>query len=673
LDKDRHTEQRGRAPGGAGLPQRPRLGRQLMFWVFLMGAVLLALSLMRGARKPVEEKVDIATFNQHLSSGHVEKIAVKGDTARALLVSGKIVKTTFPEGYVSEHLDAWLEQLPQGAAGEDVLSYDGPSGMVSLLMVNLIPIVLLVVIMIYLVNRQMRAVNPKGGGFPFIRNGTQHARKEKPNVRFDDVAGIQEAKEEVKEIVEFLKNPERFQKVGGRIPRGVLLVGAPGTGKTLLAKAIAGEADVPFFSLCGSDFVELFVGVGASRVRDLFQKARENQPCIIFLDEIDAVGRKRGAGLGGGHDEREQTLNAILNEMDGFARDEGVIVLAATNRPDVLDHALLRPGRFDREIVVDMPDLKGREEILKIHTRRVKLAQDVDLSIIARGTPGFSGADLEAVVNEAAILAVVKNKDTVSLAELEEARDKVRFGRIKQGRVMSDKDRQMTSYHESGHALVAKIHPDVEPLHKVTIVPRGVALGMTMILPEKDRYDIRKKECLGLITMHMAGRVAEEMFCDDISSGAKNDIEVATELARKMVTQWGMSDNLGPVSYSDEEEHVFLGTEITRGKKYSERMAQEIDTEVRGIVNSCYQEARRMCQEHSAQLQLMAKALLVMETLTAEDVQHIFEGETVEDLLRRRDKARQESKKPAEQEAEPAKGHHLGGAEDYPRPAESPA
>ena len=648
------------------------MGRQLLFWALLMSAVLVGLSLMRGARKPAEQEVGIGIFDQYLTGGHVIKLVIKGEGAKAWLLDDRIVKTTFPEGYVAEHVDSWLENLPPGAPGEEVLSYRR-SGILPIFMINVIPIAVLVALMIYVVNRQMRAVNPKGGGFPFVRDGTQHARKEKPNVSFDDVAGIQEAKDEVRELVEFLKNPERFQKVGGRIPRGVLLVGAPGTGKTLLAKAIAGEADVPFYSLCGSDFVELFVGVGAARVRDLFHTARENQPCIIFLDEIDAVGRKRGAGLGGGHDEREQTLNAILNEMDGFTRDAGVIVLAATNRPDVLDHALLRPGRFDREIVVDMPDVKGREEILKIHARDVKLAEDVDLRPIARGTPGFSGADLEALVNEAAILAVVKEQETVSSADLEEARDKVRFGRIKQSRVMSDDDRKMTSYHESGHALLAMIHPHVEPLHKVTIIPRGAALGMTMILPEKDRYDIRKKECLGLITMHMAGRVAEEMFCDDISSGAKNDIEVATELARKMVTQWGMTDKLGPVSYSDEEEHVFLGTEITRGKKHSEHMAQEIDTEVRAIVSSCYQEARQMCQEHAARLQTMAQALLKLETLTAQDVQRLFDGETVQDLLKRQEERRQELEKPAEQEKEALTEHPLAGPEDYPRPAESPA
>jgi len=676
-DKDKKPVfQSPRLPEGQG-KAGPRIGKQLLFWAVLMGAVLVGLSLMRRAARPVTKEVGQETFNMHLEQGDVTRIVAKGEDVKAWLKPGSapyaMMKLSLPAPYISDHLDEWRKYLPVGEGGLSALTYSKSSGMVTLMIVQVIPFLLLVVFMLYLMNRQMRVANSRGGGFPFLRDSTQHARKQKPDVTFDDVAGIDEAKEEVREVIEFLRNPQKFQVIGGRIPRGLLLVGPPGTGKTLLAKAIAGEADVPFFSLSGSDFVELFVGVGAARVRDLFHKARENQPCIIFLDEIDAVGRKRGAGLGGGHDEREQTLNAILSEMDGFSRDEGVIVLAATNRPDVLDHALLRPGRFDREIVVDMPDLKGREAILHVHGKKVKLAEEIDLNAIARGTPGFSGADLEAVVNEAAIIASIRGQDKVYVADMEEARDKVRFGRKKQGRIMSEEDHRMTAYHESGHALVAKLHPDVEPLHKVTIIPRGTALGMTMILPEKDKYGLRKKECLGMLTMHMAGRVAEEMFCDDISSGAKNDIEVATELARKMVTQWGMSEKLGPISYSDEEEHVFLGTEIVRGKKHGEEMSRQIDAEVKELVCSCYEQARRMCQEHSDKLQLIAEALLKMETLTGQDVQSIFDGATVEDLLKARQQASKEQERAARAEKQPEKEPKAGPVEDYPRTAESPA
>jgi cell division protease FtsH len=472
----------------------------------------------------------------------------------------------------------------------------------------------------------------------------------------------------VSELIEFLRDPERFQRIGGRIPRGVLLVGAPGTGKTLLAKAIAGEADVPFFSLCGSDFVELFVGVGAARVRDLFRTARQNQPCIIFLDEIDAVGRKRGTGLGGGHDEREQTLNAILSEMDGFSRDAGVIVIAATNRPDVLDPALLRPGRFDREIVVDMPDLDGREAILEVHLRRVRVAEGMDLRQIARGTPGFTGADLEAVVNEAAIRAAVKGTDCITLADLEEARDKVRFGRQKKkSRIMSDEDRKMTAFHEAGHALIAKLDPAVEPLHKVTIIPRGVALGMTMILPERDKLGLRRNECFGTITMNMAGRVAEEMFCGDISSGAENDIAAATNLARKMVTQWGMSTELGPIRYSDEEQHVFLGNEITKAKQHSEQMTERIDQEVSAILMDCYEKARTICQANSAALERIAEALLQLETLSGDEVDRIMQGADADDVAAMRHET-------GDLQSAQVQGEHGGADGDVsPGPTPSPA
>jgi len=654
-------------PDDPGMPQRPRLGRHLLLWAILIGGVLVTLSLYKKVSTPLEKVVSGGEFMMAMEAGQFQSLQIRGTELKARRRTGEVVKTTLPRGVIDENFEKWSSAL--GGA----LDYrQDDAGLVSLLLINVLPFLLILLVVLFFLNRQMRAATSRDNWMPFVGSSTQHARKERPSVTFDDVAGVEEAKEEVEELIQFLRDPEKFQRVGGRIPRGVLLVGAPGTGKTLLAKAIAGEADAPFFSLCGSDFVELFVGVGAARVRDLFRQARQNQPSIIFLDEIDAVGRKRGTGLGGGHDEREQTLNAILSEMDGFSRDEGVIVIAATNRPDVLDPALLRPGRFDREIVVDMPDVKGREEILQVHARKVRLAENVDLHQIARGTPGFTGADLEALVNEAAIRAAVRGKEVVGLSDLEEARDKVRFGRQKKrSRVMSDEDRRLTAYHEAGHALVAKLHKDVEPLHKVTIIPRGVALGMTMVLPEKDKYSLRRRECLGTITMELAGRVAEEMYCGDISSGAANDIKHATDIARRMVTQWGMSEELGPISYAEEDHHVFLGDEITRPRNHSEQMNERIDQEVRSLVMQCYRAARAMLEEHSAELEAIAKALLELETLTGEEVDRICKGATPEELAAAR------AEKQAIEQNTPARPQRTGGedtaAGGFPSPVGSPA
>jgi cell division protease FtsH len=472
--------------------------------------------------------------------------------------------------------------------------------------------------------RPLRGAN-SGNILSFGRSRARLVSKERTRVTFDDVAGIEEAKEDVKEIIEFLKNPRKFQRLGGRIPRGVLLVGAPGTGKTLLAKAIAGEADVPFFSISGSDFVEMFVGVGASRVRDLFRQAKESTPCIIFLDEIDAVGRRRGYGWGGGHDEREQTLNAILVEMDGFETDTEVVVVAATNRPDVLDPALLRPGRFDREVVLDMPDVRGREEILKVHARKVKVAPSIDLSILARGTPGFSGAELEAVINEAALLATLKGEEDIKQEDLEEARDKVRWGRQKRSRVMDERDRRITAYHEAGHTIAAKALPEVEPIHKVTIVPRGRALGATMQLPEKDRYHYSRQQILSTVTMLLAGRAAEERFCSDITTGASHDLKEATELVRRMVREWGMSDRVGPIDYSQTEDMLFGGEVVSR-RNYSEAIALEIDQEVKRLIEECYGRARSLLEERADALRRLAEALLVREVLDNEQVDTILAG-----------------------------------------------
>jgi cell division protease FtsH len=640
----------------------------VLLWVILVGCILVGFSLYKRLSTPVATPMPAGEFIAAMQAGEFDHLQVRGDqvTARRK-AGGGWIKSMLPQGVIDNNFERWTADL-KGAV--DYKQDD--SGLIPLLLVNVLPFLLVLLVVLYFLNRQMRAASARDGWVPFVGSSTQHARKERPSVTFDDVAGVEEAKEEVEEIIQFLRNPEKFQRIGGRIPRGVLLVGAPGTGKTLLAKAIAGEADAPFFSLCGSDFVELFVGVGAARVRDLFRQARQNEPSIIFLDEIDAVGRKRGTGLGGGHDEREQTLNAILSEMDGFSRDEGIIVIAATNRPDVLDPALLRPGRFDREIVVDMPDVKGRGEILKVHARKVAQAESVDLHQIARGTPGFTGADLEALVNEAAIRAAVKGQDAVRMADLEEARDKVRFGREKKrSRVMNEQDRRMTAYHEAGHALVAKLDKDVEPLHKVTIIPRGIALGMTMVLPEEDKYSMRRRECLGRIRMELAGRVAEEMYCGDITSGAANDIKYATDIARRMVTQWGMSEALGPISYAEEEHHVFLGDEITRGRTHSEQMSERIDQEVQAVVMKCFEETRALCKEHAARLEAIAAALLELETLTGEEVDRIFDGVTPGELAAgRAEKEAREQEAPARPAAQGGEDAAAGG---FPQPVGSPA
>ncbi|MCB9913773.1 MAG: ATP-dependent zinc metalloprotease FtsH [Planctomycetes bacterium] len=492
---------------------------------------------------------------------------------------------------------------------------------------------LLIFAVFMIVLRQMRNQGGAGGVMSFGRSRAQLYTKENhTNVTFDDVAGAQEAKEEVSELVEFLKSPGRFTRIGGRIPRGVLLVGQPGCGKTLLAKAIAGEAEVPFFSISGSDFVEMFVGVGASRVRDLFKQARDNSPCIIFLDEIDAVGRRRGSGMGGGHDEREQTLNAILVEMDGFGTDEGIIVIAATNRPDVLDPALLRPGRFDREVTIDLPDVEGRKAILEVHLKKVKTGKDIDVMVLARSTPGYSGADLAATVNEAAIMAVLAKKDEVAMEHLEEARDKVRYGRQKKSRSIEEEDRKITAYHEAGHALVAAELEDTEDPHKVTIVPRGRALGSTMMLPEKESYHMQKRRLVAQLAVLFGGRVAEEVFCGDISAGASDDIKRATELARAMVTELGMSDAIGPINYAERQGSDFLGTELGASKWHSEETARAIDGEVQRLIREAHETARRIIAEGRTKIEALCLALLHYETLSASEIQQAFAGVPVEDL-----------------------------------------
>jgi cell division protease FtsH len=484
------------------------------------------------------------------------------------------------------------------------------------------PFIIIILILYFFFRQQIR--NAGKGALSFGKSKAKMLARDRNRVTFKDVAGVEEAKEEVQEIVDFLKDPKKFQKLGGRIPKGVLMVGPPGTGKTLLARAIAGEADVPFFSISGSDFVEMFVGVGASRVRDMFEQGKKSAPCIIFIDEIDAVGRHRGHGLGGGHDEREQTLNALLVEMDGFDTQEGVIIIAATNRPDVLDPALLRPGRFDRQITVNLPDVKGREEILRVHAKRVKLAEGVDLAVAARGTPGYSGAELANVINEAALLAARRGLKAITMAELEEARDKVRWGKERRSLAISEKEKENTAYHEAGHALLCEVLEHTDPLHKVTIIPRGPSLGSTMYLPTEDRYNSRKNELLDRLVVIMGGRVAEELIFGDVTSGASGDIRMATGTARKMVCEWGMSERLGMVEYGEHEDYVFLGRDIARSRAYSEATAQEIDREVKRFCDEAYQKALRVLTHKKEILIAIAKALLEYETLDGSQIREII-------------------------------------------------
>ncbi|WP_242522750.1 ATP-dependent zinc metalloprotease FtsH [Candidatus Methylacidiphilum infernorum] len=486
---------------------------------------------------------------------------------------------------------------------------------------SVLPFLLFILALYFLFRQQIRMAGR--GAFSFGKSRARLLSGGKTKVTFKDVAGVEEAKEEVQELVEFLKDPKKFQKLGGRIPKGVLMVGPPGTGKTLLAKAIAGEADVPFFSISGSDFVEMFVGVGASRVRDMFEQARRHSPCIVFIDEIDAVGRARGTGLGGGHDEREQTLNALLVEMDGIESQEGVIVIAATNRKDVLDPALLRPGRFDREVRVNLPDIRGREQILRVHAQKIKLSKNADLSALARGTPGFSGAELANLINEAALIAAKKGKDSVDQQDLEEARDKVRWGKERRSLAMSEEERKTTAYHEAGHAVLNVLLENTDPIHKVTIIPRGPALGVTMMLPASDKYNARKKEVLDDLCVAMGGRVAEEVFLGDISSGASGDIRQATWYARKMVCEWGMSEKLGMVHYADDSSMVFLGRELGTSRGYSEATARAIDHEVQHFIQTAYERAKRIILEHKDKVEALAQALLEYETLNADQVTEI--------------------------------------------------
>jgi cell division protease FtsH len=562
-------------------------------------------------------QLDYSQFLEAVRAGQIEKVTIEGRTLKAVTPEGKRVTSFAPS-------DIWLvsDLLKYGVKVE--AKPDEEQGFFTQVFISWFPMLLLIGVWVFFM-RQMQG-GKGGGAFSFGKSKARMLDDSKERVTFADVAGCDEAKEEVSELVDFLRDPGKFQNLGGRIPRGVLMVGSPGTGKTLLAKAIAGEAKVPFFSISGSDFVEMFVGVGAARVRDMFEQAKKQSPCIIFIDEIDAVGRQRGAGLGGGNDEREQTLNALLVEMDGFEGSSGVIVIAATNRPDVLDAALLRPGRFDRQVVVPLPDIRGREQILKVHMRKVPCAEDVKADILARGTPGMSGADLANLVNESALFAARRGKRFVDMNDFESAKDKIMMGSERRSVVMPEEERRNTAYHESGHALVAKLMPKTDPVHKVTIIPRGRALGLTMQLPSEDRYSMDKIRILSTIAVLFGGRIAEEIFMNQMTTGASNDFERATDMARKMVTQWGMSDALGTMVYGENEGEVFLGRSVTTHKNISEASMQKVDAEIRRILDEQYALARRLIEENRDKIEAMAKALLEWETIDADQIDDIMAG-----------------------------------------------
>ncbi len=585
-----------------------------VLWVVVGLFMILLFNLFTFITPPQEEELVFSDFMNKLEASEVAEVVIKQNHISGLLKDGKKFKT-----YTTEYPD--LVKILRERHVKIIARPPDENPWYIAFLVTWGPLIFVIALWFFLM-RQMQM-----GGNKALSFGKSRARllaEEKKKITFADVAGIDEAKEEVTEIIEFLKDPHKFQKLGGRIPKGVLIVGPPGTGKTLLAKAIAGEAGVPFFSISGSDFVEMFVGVGASRVRDLFEQGRKNAPCIIFIDEIDAVGRLRGAGLGGGHDEREQTLNQLLVEMDGFETSEGVILIAATNRPDVLDPALLRPGRFDRQIVVSRPDVKGRLEILNVHTKKIPLPKEMDLEVIARGTPGFSGADLENLVNEAALLAARKNKKAVEIDDFEFAKDKVLMGVERKSLIISDAEKRNTAYHEAGHALVAKILPGTDPVHKVTIIPRGRALGVTMQLPTDDRYNYPKEFLYNTIAILLGGRVAEEVLLKHITTGAGNDIERATELARKMVCEWGMSEKMGPLTFGKKEEEIFLGREIAKHRDYSETTAIDIDNEVKRLVFENYERAKDIIIKNMNALKGIAEALLEREVLDAQEIDKII-------------------------------------------------
>ncbi len=598
------------------------LSKNMLLWIVIAAVLITVFNSFNTTAGRVEE-VEYSDFLREVREGNVATVTFQDDKILGERQAGGTQFQTYNPETSNTALIGMLEENNVRFKGKP----PEKQGFLMQLFISSFPILLLIGVWVYF----MRQMQGGGGGRGAMSFGKSRARllgEDQVNVTFADVAGVEEAKEEVSEIVDFLKDPSKFQRLGGKIPKGVLMVGSPGTGKTLLARAIAGEAKVPFFTISGSDFVEMFVGVGASRVRDMFEQAKKQGPCIIFIDEIDAVGRHRGAGLGGGHDEREQTLNQLLVEMDGFEGNEGVIVIAATNRPDVLDPALLRPGRFDRQVVVPLPDVRGREQILKVHMRKVPLADDVKPNLIARGTPGFSGADLANLVNEAALFAARANKRTVSMAEFESAKDKIMMGAERRSMVMSEDEKKLTAYHEAGHAIVGLVVPEHDPVYKVSIIPRGRALGITMFLPEEDRYSYSRRRLESQISSLFGGRIAEQLiFGDDmVTTGASNDIERATEIARNMVTKWGLSDRLGPLTYTEEDGEVFLGRSVTQHKQVSDVTAHAIDEEIRKIIDSNFQRAEIILKENKAKLEIMANTLIKYETIDEPQIRDIMEG-----------------------------------------------
>ncbi|MES9991026.1 MAG: ATP-dependent zinc metalloprotease FtsH [Candidatus Thiodiazotropha sp.] len=599
------------------------MAKNLILWV-VIAIVLMTVFNNFSTTQPKAQPMSYSEFVLNVKSGQVKDVEFSGN--------GRDISGTLTSGQRFSTYSPGDDMLVSDLLNSNVEIKANPPEKPSLLMnilINWFPLFVLIGLWIFFM-RQMQGGGAGRGAMSFGKSKARMLSEDQVKVTFNDVAGVEEAKEEVSEMVDFLRDPSKFQKLGGKIPKGVLMVGSPGTGKTLLAKAIAGEAKVPFFTISGSDFVEMFVGVGASRVRDMFDQAKKHAPCIIFIDEIDAVGRHRGAGLGGGHDEREQTLNQLLVEMDGFEGNEGVIVIAATNRPDVLDPALLRPGRFDRQVVVPLPDVRGREQILKVHLRKVAASEDVKPAIIARGTPGFSGADLANLVNEAALFAARANKALVGMEEMEKAKDKIMMGTERRTMVMSEDEKKLTAYHESGHAIVGRLVPSHDPVYKVSIIPRGRALGVTMFLPETDRYSYSKEHLESQISSLFGGRIAEELIfgIDKVTTGASNDIKRATELARNMVTKWGLSERLGPLMYSEEEEEVFLGRSVTQHKNVSDDTAHTIDEEIRSFIDRNYERAETILNENMEKLHVMANALMKYETIDTEQIDDIMAGKT---------------------------------------------
>ncbi len=600
--------------------------KNIIFWVVLLLGLFILHDVVNGYMDAKKyPKIPFSDFLNSVEHGDVASVNIRGKDIKGEYKSGKGGFSTYSVDYPDLVKDLKSKKITIEAE-----SLDSSMHSIFAVLLSWFPMLLIIGVWIFFM-RQMQGGGKGGGAMGFGRSRARLLDNKKNKVLFKDVAGVEEAKEELKEVVEFLKNPAKFSQLGGKIPRGCLLVGSPGTGKTLLARAVAGEADVPFFTISGSDFVEMFVGVGASRVRDLFEQGKRNAPCLIFIDEIDAVGRHRGAGLGGGNDEREQTLNQLLVEMDGFEANEGIIILAATNRPDVLDPALLRPGRFDRQVVVGLPDIKGRDEILKVHLKKVPVAPDVDTKVIARGTPGFTGADLSNLVNEAAILSARRDLKVVTMKELEEAKDKVMMGAERKSMVIGDEEKTLTAYHEAGHAIVSLYCPDSDPIHKATIIPRGRALGMVMRLPEKDRLSYTRGKAKADMAVAMGGRVAEEVVFgyDKVTSGASADIKYATNLARAMVMEWGMSDKLGPVFHAADQEEVFLGKSLSRSKNLSEETANLVDDEIKNLVEEGLNTAKKIITKHKTKFEKLAKALLEYETLTGDEIKDIIEGKKI--------------------------------------------